>query len=646
MKLFSKKFRILPWLIALTSVLIVGCSGSQSPILGIDNPVVPPARPTVTAVAPLNNATGVPINNTIIVAAFSEPMAPITGNASFTLTCALPCASPIGTVALNARGDIATLTLAPGTNLSPNTVYTATVTGATSLATGLALANPFVWQFTTGAAVSTTRPTVVLTVPATTVPGPTPGAPANSAISATFSKAMAPATINAANFTLTCAAPCITPLGTVSYSVGTNTAIFTPAAPLTVGAVYTATISSAATDLQGNALGGNQAPLPAASNYVWTFTTVAAAPPGNVSVKSTNPVANAGNICTNQSINAAFNIPSGLRMDPTTVNSGTFTITGQGAAPVTATSVTLDPATGTIATFMPTALTAGVTYTATIKGGANGVKDLAVPANTMASNFTWNFTAIACTAPTAVPLGTASTFGNFGGAAGMTNQGIQTVINGDIGTTAAATSITGFHDAGPNCTYTETPLNKGLVNGRIYAATSPAGCSTVGAAIAAAARADILTAYNSLVAMPAGSDPSTAGGNLGGLTLAPGVYTSAAGSFRIQGGNLILDAQGNANATWVFQMASTLLVGGPGAAAPQSIILANGAQAKNVFWQVGSAATINAAGGGTMVGTIIAQSGVTISTAGNTTVATLNGRALSLNASVTVVDTVINVPAP
>jgi hypothetical protein len=112
----------------------------------------------------------------------------------------------------------------------------------------------------------------------------------------------------------------------------------------------------------------------------------------------------------------------------------------------------------------------------------------------------------------------------------------------------------------------------------------------------------------------------------------------------IQGGDLTLDAQGNANGTWVFQMATSLLVGGPGAAFPQSVLLINGAQAKNVFWQVGSSATINAAGGGTMVGTIIASSAASFSTVGNTTITTLNGRALALNASVTLVDTVINVP--
>jgi len=231
----------------------------------------------------------------------------------------------------------------------------------------------------------------------------------------------------------------------------------------------------------------------------------------------------------------------------------------------------------------------------------------------------------------------------------MTNSGLLTVINGNIGTTAVSTAVTGFHDAGPGCTYTETPLNAGTVNGNIDTAAPPptSACSSEGTATtfaaATLARADALAAYNQMVALPGGPDPGA--GNLANLVLAPGVYTAASGSFRIQGGNLTLDAQGNANAVWVFQMASTLTVGGPGAAFPQSITLVNGAQAKNVFWQVGTAATINAGGGGTMVGTLIAQAGVPFSTAGNTTVVTLNGRVLSLGASVTLVNTVINVPA-
>jgi hypothetical protein len=244
-------------------------------------------------------------------------------------------------------------------------------------------------------------------------------------------------------------------------------------------------------------------------------------------------------------------------------------------------------------------------------------------------------------------LGSAASFGVFGGGAGMTNQGIYTVVKGNIGTTAASTLVTGFHDK--NAVFTQTTANIGNVTGTVHTATAPAG--SVPNAIAAAAALDAQTAFDKLspAALPGGIDVSTLGGGagqLGNRTLAPGVYKSAPGTYAIQGGDLVLDGRGDQNAVWVFQMAATLLVGGPGAAFPQNVILVNGAQAKNVFWQVGSAATINAGGGGTMVGTIIASSGITTSTAGNVSVVTLNGRALALHASVTLVNTVINVPAP
>ncbi|MBA2350939.1 MAG: DUF3494 domain-containing protein, partial [Burkholderiales bacterium] len=229
-----------------------------------------------------------------------------------------------------------------------------------------------------------------------------------------------------------------------------------------------------------------------------------------------------------------------------------------------------------------------------------------------------------------------------------TNQGTLTVINGNIGTTGASTLISGFHDSAGDV-YTETPLNVGTVNGRIFTAPPPPGGAGVGGtattqATANAAAADAQTAFNNLspASLPGGTDPGA--GQLGGLVLAPGVYQAAGGSFQITGSDLTLDAQGDATAVWVFQTASTLTVGAPGF--PRSVILIGGAQAKNVFWRVGSSATINAAGGGTMVGTIISSAATTFSTAGNVTLVTLNGRALALNASVTMVNTVINVPAP
>jgi hypothetical protein len=321
-------------------------------------PVIPPVAPTVTAVTPVANATGVALNNALISAAFSEPMAAITGSASFTVSCAAPCTSPSGTVSFDATSRVATFAMASGASLSPSTTYTATITGARSLATGLALASPYVWQFRTGLLADTTRPRVVLTVPATTLPGPTAGAPTNAAITALFSEDMAPASLSAGTFRLSCAAPCVAPAGAVNYVVGNRTAVLTPAAALAAGTTYTATITTGATDLAGNALAGNQAALPAASAYVWTFATAATAvPPANVSVLSTQPAASAGGVCTNASINATFSVPSGLRMDPSTINSAVFTVTGPapGLVPVVAGSVVLDAATGRIASFSPLA---------------------------------------------------------------------------------------------------------------------------------------------------------------------------------------------------------------------------------------------------------------------------------------------------
>jgi hypothetical protein len=234
-----------------------------------------------------------------------------------------------------------------------------------------------------------------------------------------------------------------------------------------------------------------------------------------------------------------------------------------------------------------------------------------------------------------VELGSASAFAVFGGTAGTTNSGIDTVITGDVGTTGASTLVTGFHDSNADI-YTETTLNIGAVSGLVYCDV-PAPGSADKLVIAQQAWDDASTAYGYLAGLPAGTDPGA--GELGNLVLAPGTYTAAGGTFGITLGDLTLDAQGNSNAVFVFQMATTLTVGQ--AAQPRSIILINNAKAANVYWQVGSSAVINAAGGGTMEGTIICNAGAAFSTAGNAALTVLNGRALSLGASVTLVNTVI-----
>ena len=237
----------------------------------------------------------------------------------------------------------------------------------------------------------------------------------------------------------------------------------------------------------------------------------------------------------------------------------------------------------------------------------------------------------------------------------MTNQGIHTIITGDIGTTGVSTTMTGFHDSTGDG-YTETPLNIGFVTGRIYtdapppvihAPNGPFGGNAVTMAIATAAAADALSAYNYLEGLlTTGPDPS-ASGELGGETIAPGVYKAAGDSYGIlPGTTLTLDAKGDANAIWVFQMGSSLTVGAIGAGGtPAKVVFKNGVgKAGNVYWQIGSAAVINT--GAVMVGTIIAQAGVSLSTAGQEIITTLNGRAIGLNASVTLVNTLINIPAP
>jgi hypothetical protein len=151
-----------------------------------------------------------------------------------------------------------TAVFTPSSALAYSTTYTATITtGAKDLA-GNALTGNKVWSFTAGAAPDITTPTVSSTIPAAAT-----GVAVNSAVAATFSESMNPLTITTATFTLKQG---VTPvLGAVTY-VGV-TAVFTPSSALAYSTTYTATITTGAKDLAGNAL---------ASNYVWSFTTTGA----------------------------------------------------------------------------------------------------------------------------------------------------------------------------------------------------------------------------------------------------------------------------------------------------------------------------------------------------------------------------------
>ena len=558
--------------------------------------------PTVISTLPVDNAIDVFVNSNL-TATFSEAMDALTITA-LTFKLEGPGTTPVaGAVTYVGTSAI----FNPTADLAGSTLFTATVTTGAEDIAGNALAVDYVWTFTTE---DITPPTVTSTIPVNNAINVL----VNNNLSVTFSEAMDDSTITTLTFKLV--GPGTTPVvGTVNLT-GT-TAIFNPAADLAGSTLFTATVTTGAEDLAGNAL---------VSDYVWTFRTEDTTPPVII---LTLPADNATNISIHSNITAKFSEP----MKSSTISSITFVLEGPGTTPVAGTVSYLD----SVATFTPSNVLEGSTlYTATV---TMGVEDMA--GNAMERDSLWTFT-------TGLSLGGAESFGGFGGAAGMTNQGIFTVVNGDIATTGASTLITGFHDSDGNV-YTETPLNVGYVTGLIHTATAPPG--SVAGAIAAACALDAQTAYINLspAALPGGIDVSTYGGGAGELgerVLAPGVYKSAPGSFEITLGDLTLDGQGDPNALWVFQMESSLTVGIAGPTGARSVILINGAKTENVFWQVGSFATINGAGGGTMEGTIIASDGVSFSTAGNVVLTTLNGRALGLNASVTLVNTIINVPAP
>ena len=208
--------------------------------------------------------------------------------------------------------------------------------------------------------------------------------------------------------------------------------------------------------------------------------------------------------------------------------------------------------------------------------------------------------ALAETAP--VGLGTAGSFAVLAGTT-VTNTGPST-ISGDLGV-SPGTAVTGF----PPGT---------VSNGTIHSADG----------VAAGAQSDLTTAYNDAAGRsPTANVPAFIGA---GQTLAPGVY-KASSSLDV-GGSLTLDAGGDPNAVFIFQAPSTLVTD-----SASNVILTDGAQACNVFWQVGSSATLGT--GSAFTGSILALTSISVETGD-----TIAGRALARNGAVTLDDDTITSP--
>jgi hypothetical protein len=328
-------------------------------------------------------------------------------------------------------------------------------------------------------------------------------------------------------------------------------------------------------------------------------------PPTVTSKSPANSVLSPGVVATNSLISATFNEP----MNATTIKATTFTVSGGLTNPIG--TIVYDVPSRT-ATFTPTGnLAFDTLYTATV---TTGVKD--VLGDSMAANEVWQFKTIPAAGrngPTPINLGTA---GNYVILAKTEITDVpNSTITGNLGLSPAAESyITGFSQT--NATgYATSPQ----VTGFLYAANmAPPTSSNLTTAIL-----DMQTAYTAAAGSPhgVGANLNLGAGTIGASTpaLAPGTYTWGTG-LTVAGG---ISLSGGVNDTWTFQIAGNLTVSNG-----VKVTLSNGAQAKNIVWQLSGEATlgttsqfdgiilsktaINLQTGATLDGRALAQSGVTL----------------------------------
>lgn len=301
---------------------------------------------------------------------------------------------------------------------------------------------------------------------------------------------------------------------------------------------------------------------------------------------------------SNVPLNSVISVTFSETMKGSTVTETTFVVTSNGnriGGRVTSN--------GSTATFIPNnGFMPNTMYTMTIMTGAS---DLA--GNTIGREYTSSFTTgqnVSNTNQSSVTLGAASTFAVLAGST-VTNTG-PTSVSGDLGV-SAGTAVTGFAP--------------GVVsNGNIHSADTLAG----------QAQSALTIAYNDLAGRS--TAPVSVAGNLGGMTLAPGLYKSTSG-IEISSGDLTFDAKGDANAVFIIQIASTLNV-----SAGRQVRLIDGAKAANIYWQVGTSANLGSSS--IFKGTILADQSISLQTS-----ASVEGRLLARIGAVTMQSNTIVVPA-
>jgi len=564
--------------------------------------------PIITVTDPQDGAINVSINRRV-TATFSKVMSMSTINLiTFTLKQGTNAVSGLVTY------QNMTATFTPNANLMPGVEYTATITTGVKDLNSNSIEKDSTWKFTTSVVIVPVLPYVVSTNPA----HQDVNVALNKVITVTFSKTMDPTTINSTTFKLMNG---LTPvLGFVTYVglVGT----FTPASQLLPGTVYAATVTAGAKDVDGNAM---------ATNKTWSFTTVMptaqytanlSSLPFNGGTTTGGGLFDAGSSVTVEAVSAAgylFNrwTENGVQISP--FANYTFLINGNRNLVA---NFTVIPPTQYVVSLSSLPLNGGTTTGGGLYNAGSQVIVEATPAagysfnkwtengvqvSPSASyqfvingnrNLVANFTVV-ISGPSGVDLGSAGDFAILAGS-GVSNTGVTTMITGDVGSFPTATM---------------NGLLSGNVNGILYLSASP---------VVGQAKAALTNAYND--AQGRSLDAISLPGQLGGLTLAPGLYVNSTTS-GISGtganGILTLDAGGNPNAVWIFKMGSTFIT-----SAGTSVVLAGGAQAKNIYWSVGSSATLGT--NSIFFGNILAEASITL-----TTGATLTGRALTRTGAVT-----------
>jgi hypothetical protein len=393
------------------------------------------------------------------------------------------------------------------------------------------------------------------------------GIATNNEIAVLFSQPMDPASINSGTFLIAGMT------GTVSYDATNMIGAFKPSQAFAPNTVYNASIGVGAKDMSETPLG---------APFDFSFTTIATSDTSTPHWIAINLVAGASCVPQNQKTSVTFN----EQMDSLTINPSTlYLVAANAAVPATVTYDVVHQQ----ATLTPSAtLAANTAYWIVITGGAQDMSEQPIGQSQQ------TFTTGPCAGGETQPVALCPSIGNFSVLAGttVTNTG-STVVSGDVGV-CPGTAVTGFPP--------------GTTGGTIHIADG----------VASLAQAALTAGYIDAAGRAGGTSVA---GDLVGKTLTAGVYTST--SSLANSGDLTLDAQGNPNAVFIFQIASTLITG-----SGSHIILANGALACNVFWQVGSSATLGT--NSVFAGNIMALTSITITTGVN-----LDGRALARNGAVT-----------